>query len=89
MALILAAVKAHEAGSHSKEGWEVFTQKLVDLVDMYGGSGEVGKRGKGVVFMAWGAHAAKRVAKLDGTKHLILKSAVGASSTPMAILTRS
>ncbi|WVR08620.1 uracil-DNA glycosylase [Kwoniella sp. DSM 27419] len=31
--------------------------------------------GKGVVFMAWGAHAAKMCAGVDQKKHLILKSA--------------
>ncbi|GAA5875046.1 hypothetical protein JCM16303_004993 [Sporobolomyces ruberrimus] len=67
-------VKPHQAGSHSGKGWETFTDKLVDLVDRYGGSGEVGKEGKGVVVLAWGAWAAKRVAKLDKKKHLILTS---------------
>lgn len=32
--------------------------------------------GKGVVFLAWGAWAGKRVAKLSKKKHLILTSAV-------------
>ncbi|GAA5958584.1 hypothetical protein JCM3765_006681 [Sporobolomyces pararoseus] len=67
-------VKPHQAGSHSGKGWETFTDKLVDLVDKYGGSGEVGKEGKGVVVLAWGAWAAKRVAKMDKKKHLILTS---------------
>ncbi|GAA5907014.1 uracil-DNA glycosylase, partial [Sporobolomyces salmoneus] len=67
-------VKPHQAGSHSGKGWETFTDKLVDLVDRYGGSGEVGKEGKGVVVLAWGAWAAKRVAKMDKKKHLILTS---------------
>ncbi|KAG6832828.1 hypothetical protein H0H92_009447 [Tricholoma furcatifolium] len=73
-------VRAREAGSHSNKGWEEFTDKVVDVVDKYGGanlpavSGNVGV-GRGVVFLAWGAWAAKRVAKLDKGKHLILKSA--------------
>ncbi|GAA5842225.1 hypothetical protein JCM3766R1_005071 [Sporobolomyces carnicolor] len=67
-------VKPHQAGSHSGKGWETFTDKLVDLVDRFGGSGEVGKEGKGVVVLAWGAWAAKRVAKMDRKKHLILTS---------------
>ncbi|KIY64572.1 uracil-DNA glycosylase [Cylindrobasidium torrendii FP15055 ss-10] len=73
-------VRAHEPGSHADKGWEQFTDKVVDVIDRYGGanlpttSGEKGF-GNGVVFIAWGAWAAKRVAKLDQSKHLILKSA--------------
>ncbi|KAF9818587.1 hypothetical protein IEO21_02692 [Rhodonia placenta] len=73
-------VKAGDAGSHSGKGWETFTDKVVDVVDKFGGanlanaSGASG-RGRGIVFLAWGAWAAKRVAKLDKKKHLILTSA--------------
>ncbi|KAF8742663.1 hypothetical protein AX14_002895 [Amanita brunnescens Koide BX004] len=72
-------VRAHVAGSHSNKGWEQFTDKVVDAVDRYGGanlssdSPEGSGVGRGVVFLAWGAWAAKRVAKLNTTKHLILK----------------
>ncbi|BGP20256.1 hypothetical protein JCM10213_003065 [Rhodosporidiobolus nylandii] len=59
-------VKPHAAGSHSKKGWETFTDKVVELVDQ----GE-----RGVVVLAWGAWAAKRVANMDKEKHLILTSA--------------
>lgn len=63
-------VKAGDAGSHSGKGWEEFTDKVVDVVDRYGGanlanSSGAGGRGRGIVFLAWGAWAAKRVAKLD------------------------
>ncbi|GAA5830085.1 hypothetical protein JCM11251_006868 [Rhodosporidiobolus azoricus] len=59
-------VKPHQAGSHSNKGWESFTDKVVDLIN----EGE-----RGVVVLAWGAWAAKRVAKMDKKKHLILTSA--------------
>ncbi|THG98191.1 hypothetical protein EW026_g3960 [Hermanssonia centrifuga] len=74
-------VKAAEAGSHSGKGWEEFTDKVVDVVDKYGGANlaangsDLGGRGRGIVFLAWGAWAMKRVAKLDKKKHLILTSA--------------
>ncbi|KAF8742665.1 hypothetical protein AX14_002895 [Amanita brunnescens Koide BX004] len=64
-------VRAHVAGSHSNKGWEQFTDKVVDAVDRYGGanlssdSPEGSGVGRGVVFLAWGAWAAKRVAKLN------------------------
>lgn len=59
-------VRAHEANSHAKQGWEAFTQKVIDTV--------AAKRTKGVVFLAWGAPAQKRCAGIDGKKHLVLKS---------------
>ncbi|GAA6038838.1 hypothetical protein JCM8097_002921 [Rhodosporidiobolus ruineniae] len=58
-------VKPHQAGSHSNKGWETFTDRVVDLVN---------KKEEGVVVMAWGAWAAKRVAGMDKKKHLILTS---------------
>ena len=59
-------VRAHEANSHSNRGWERFTQKIIDLVAQ--------KRTRGVVFMAWGTPAGKRVQKIDKQRHLILQS---------------
>ncbi|RMZ86801.1 hypothetical protein DV736_g5970, partial [Chaetothyriales sp. CBS 134916] len=59
-------VRAHEAGSHSGKGWEVFTQKVIDTV--------VKVRTRGVVFLAWGMPAAKRCTKITGSRHLVLKS---------------
>ncbi|KAG6008012.1 hypothetical protein E4U21_005246 [Claviceps maximensis] len=59
-------VRAHEANSHSNRGWERFTQKVIDLVAQ--------KRARGVVFIAWGTPAGKRVQKIDKKKHLILQS---------------
>ncbi|KAF8608151.1 uracil-DNA glycosylase [Ceratobasidium sp. AG-I] len=70
-------VRAGEAGSHAGKGWEPFTDAVVKAVDKYGGASLPGASGvgKGVVFLAWGAWAAKRVAGLDAKKHCILKSA--------------
>ncbi|KAI0787811.1 uracil-DNA glycosylase [Fomes fomentarius] len=74
-------VEKSKAGSHQNRGWETFTSKVLDVVDRYGGAnlGDKGGfgagRGRGIVFLAWGAPAAKCVAKLDTKKHLILKSA--------------
>lgn len=65
-------VQANKAGSHSNKGWETFTDKVVDVVDKYGGADVADPNGankngtgRGVVFLAWGAWAAKRVAKLN------------------------
>ena len=59
-------VRAHEANSHANQGWEKFTQKVIDIVAR--------KRTNGVVFLAWGSPAAKRVAKLDRVRHCVLQS---------------
>ncbi|KIL64249.1 hypothetical protein M378DRAFT_163494 [Amanita muscaria Koide BX008] len=70
-------VRAGSAGSHSNKGWEQFTDKVVDAVDKYGGvnlsaSSSAGTGvGRGVVFLAWGAWAAKRVAKLNSVCHWV------------------
>ncbi|KAF5367126.1 hypothetical protein D9758_003995 [Tetrapyrgos nigripes] len=71
------SVQPGNPGSHSGKGWEQFTDKVVDVVNKYGGANlpSGGGVGRGVVFMAWGAFAQERVAKLDKTKHLILTSA--------------
>lgn len=62
-------VKAASAGSHQNKGWENFTNKVVDVVDRYGGA-NLGATdstgfGRGVVFLAWGKWAIERVSKLD------------------------
>lgn len=71
-------VRASQAGSHSNKGWEDFTDKVVDVVDKYGGA-NLGAGdsdgtgiGRGVVFLAWGAWAAKRVAKLNTVRWYLI-----------------
>ena len=59
-------VRAHEPGSHANRGWERFTQRVIDLV--------AARRSRGVAFMAWGTPAAKRVQKVDATRHLVLRA---------------
>ncbi|KAI1003456.1 hypothetical protein K3495_g4749 [Podosphaera aphanis] len=59
-------VRKHEANSHANRGWEVFTQRVIDIVAM--------KRKGGVVFLAWGTPAGKRVGKVDKARHLVLTS---------------
>ncbi|RKF83604.1 Uracil-DNA glycosylase [Golovinomyces cichoracearum] len=59
-------VRAHEANSHANHGWEMFTQSVIDIVAK--------KRTNGVVFLAWGTPARKRVDRLNKQRHLILLS---------------
>ncbi|PYH47722.1 uracil-DNA glycosylase [Aspergillus saccharolyticus JOP 1030-1] len=59
-------VRAHQAASHSNKGWEQFTQKVIDLVTRV--------RTRGVVFLAWGTPAGKRVTGINREKHCVLQS---------------
>ena len=58
-------VRAHEAGSHKKKGWEKFTDRVIEIIS---------EEKEGVVFMLWGGPAKKKAAKIDGLKHLVLNS---------------
>ena len=59
-------VRAGNAGSHQKKGWEEFTDAVVQKVN---------DLKEHVVFMLWGAYAQKKGAFIDERKHLVLKSA--------------
>ncbi len=60
------SVRAGNAGSHQKQGWETFTDAVIRKIS----SGQ-----SGVVFMLWGAFAQQKADIIDENKHLILKSA--------------
>ena len=59
-------VRARQAGSHQKKGWEEFTDAVIR---------KVSDEKEHVVFMLWGAYAQKKGAIIDENKHLVLKSA--------------
>ncbi|MCB0403085.1 MAG: uracil-DNA glycosylase [Flavobacteriales bacterium] len=59
-------VRAHEAGSHQKKGWETFTDAAIKKL--------AGQR-TGLVFLLWGRFAQQKADLIDETKHLILKAA--------------
>ena len=58
-------VRAHQAGSHQKKGWEEFTDSVIQLL---------AKEKENVVFLLWGAYAGKKSTFIDPQKHYILKS---------------
>lgn len=58
-------VEMGRAASHQKRGWEPFTDAVVRLVN---------DRAPPCVFMLWGAHAQRKAAFVDTTRHLVLKS---------------
>lgn len=56
-------VRAHQAGSHQKRGWEQFTDAAISAIS---------KERKGIVFLLWGAYAQAKVLLIDQSKHYIL-----------------
>lgn len=58
-------VAAGSAGSHQNQGWELFTDKVVDLLNT---------QASGLVFLLWGSHAQKKGNKIDRTRHLVLET---------------
>ncbi|OLY92804.1 Uracil-DNA glycosylase [Cnuella takakiae] len=59
-------VRAGEANSHSKIGWEKFTDTVIQTIS---------DKQDHVVFLLWGKFAQSKAALIDQKKHLILKSA--------------
>jgi uracil-DNA glycosylase len=58
-------VRAGQAGSHQKKGWETFTDQVIAYLN---------KKDQPVVFLLWGNHAQKKADLVTNPNHLILKS---------------
>ncbi len=58
-------VRAHQAGSHQNQGWEVFTDSVIETIS---------KETEHVVFILWGSFAQKKSNLIDAQKHCILKA---------------
>lgn len=58
-------VRAHQAGSHQRQGWEEFTDAAIRAL---------AERREHLVFILWGSYAQKKGAFIDRTKHLVLTS---------------
>ena len=58
-------VRAGEAGSHQKKGWETFTDEVIKRIS---------EQKQDVIFMLWGKYAQDKGAVIDASKHLILKA---------------
>jgi len=59
-------VRAGEAGSHQKHGWEKFTDAVIE---------KISQQKDAVVFLLWGRFAQAKETLVDGDKHLVLKAA--------------
>ncbi|MBK7712075.1 MAG: uracil-DNA glycosylase [Bacteroidales bacterium] len=58
-------VRAHQAGSHQKKGWEEFTDAAISSIN---------REKQNLVFFLWGAYAQKKGEAIDRTRHLVLES---------------
>jgi uracil-DNA glycosylase len=58
-------VRAHQAGSHQKKGWEEFTDYVIRVLN---------SEKKNIVFFLWGAYAQKKGESIDRSRHLVLES---------------
>ena len=59
-------VVSKSPGSHSKIGWETFTDAVISRIS---------ELNQGVVFMLWGNYAKNKKSLVDETKHFVLESA--------------
>ena len=58
-------VRAHQAGSHQRKGWEEFTDAAIRAL---------AEKREHLVFILWGSYAQKKGAFIDRNKHLVLTS---------------
>lgn len=58
-------VRAHQAGSHQKHGWEEFTDAVIRTLSA---------DRKNIVFILWGSYAQSKAQLIDASKHFILRS---------------
>ncbi len=59
-------VEAHKAGSHQKQGWEMFTDKVIETLS---------EKRSGIIFLLWGKYAQAKADLIDKSKHHVLMSA--------------
>lgn len=58
-------VRAHQAASHQRRGWEEFTDQIIQ---------QVSDKLEHVVFILWGSYAQRKSVLIDARKHFILKA---------------
>jgi uracil-DNA glycosylase len=59
-------VRAHQAGSHQRHGWETFTDQVIRAVSA---------KPERVAFILWGSSARQKKALIDTSRHVIIESA--------------
>jgi len=58
-------VRADQAGSHQKKGWEEFTDSVIRSLN---------EEKQNLVFFLWGAYAQKKCEAINRSRHLVLES---------------
>jgi uracil-DNA glycosylase len=58
-------VRANSPNSHRGKGWEIFTDRVISLLN---------EREQPVVFILWGSHAQAKLPQIDTTKHFVIRS---------------
>lgn len=59
-------VRAHQANSHRGQGWEIFTDKIISLLNAHE---------RPIAFILWGRPARNKKSMITDTKHFIVESA--------------
>jgi uracil-DNA glycosylase len=59
---VTLTVRAHEAGSHQKKGWETFTDRIIN---------EISNQKDTVVFLLWGKFAESKIKLINTNKHKV------------------
>ena len=59
-------VRANQAGSHQKKGWENFTDAVIKAIS---------DKKENIVFLLWGRYAQNKEQLINASKHCILKAA--------------
>jgi uracil-DNA glycosylase len=57
-------VEASKAGAHQGKGWEIFTDRVIELLNI---------KSCNVVFLLWGSYAQKKGKLIDRSKHYVLE----------------
>ncbi|MCK0106042.1 uracil-DNA glycosylase [Marinobacter sp. S0848L] len=57
-------VEQGKAGAHQGKGWEIFTDRVIELVN---------QQREGVVFLLWGGYARQKGQIIDRNRHLVLE----------------
>ena len=59
-------VRAGQANSHRGMGWEIFTDRVIELLN---------RRDKPIVFLLWGGNAKQKLKLITNSSHLVLQAA--------------
>lgn len=59
------SVEQAKAGSHQGKGWEIFTDKIIQLLN---------EQSENIVFLLWGSYAQKKGLLIDRSKHCVINA---------------